>query len=252
MSEYFNTAIEFARNLTNGQYGGYQVLNIGGYAPSSSSTSTQIHPVCASGSNVYTYISTASLLYISSSSASDTHNITYTMLDENYNIVTGSIKLDGQTKTLISSTPFIRILSLVSATQPVGNINVYVDSTVINGNPQIADLKSRIQTPYLKKMDCFYTVPNGYKAMILGYNINTAIASGNAYFMPRVRYFGKDFEVLARVTLGQTTGLYNISRNDFYETKPLILPAKTDVDIAINASGDGKQYCTLSLLLMKD
>lgn len=133
--------------------------------------------------NVTLKTTEGALLYVSSSSTSDTtQTITVTGLDYNFNEVTDSVKLVGRTKTAIGTTLFYRVNSVVLDAAAAGTVFVYYTSTPTNGVP--AD-KAKVQAEIvIGQTQAFlgaYTVPNGKLARV--YNVtyesyNAATATG--------------------------------------------------------------------------
>lgn len=245
---YLPDAIDMARNIKNNNYPSLELKKIKGYTPASGSSTR----VLWEQGTVFTYMSIAVKLYISSTNANDTQIISYTALDSLYNKVNGTIQLNGQTPTLISNTEFIRILHASTPTITAGNINIYVDSTVTDGEPVATDLRARILANNLETMASTYTTPKGYSAMILNITCLTYL-NGLSYFIPRIRYFGKEFEVLDRIILSNATasGCLCFSKN-FYKFKPLILPEKTDIDLAVEGSNTAIHRGLIDLLLIEN
>jgi hypothetical protein len=195
------------------------------------------------GAETYTFSTTADIDTISSSSASDTVEMTIIGLDSSYNEVTQNATLNGQNKVTLG-TALIRVNRMYNnnGTDLVGNVYCYVDGTITLGVPNtVADVRAYVSAGEGQTLQMIYTTPNGKKTYILG--IETSITKGSgatavtANFRGRTRESGKVFRTQDEFNLmsnGTSNRVYNL------ET-PLCFPGKTDfypiVDVSANDLG---------------
>jgi len=102
-----------------------------------SAISTSIATICDNTGGLHTYSTSADIDSISSDHTGDTHDITITGLDVNYNPVAAqTVTLSGQNRVAIP-TPLFRIQSVYNATGTAtqGSIWVYVNTAISSGKP---------------------------------------------------------------------------------------------------------------------
>ena len=198
-----------------------------------------------SGSQVYPYMSTAGTLYISSSSASDTEDITVIGLDANWNQQTATQTIAGQTKTEIGSgKTWIRVYRVYNSngTDLVGDVYVYQDDTVTDGVPDtpVTTLMAKVNIGEGQTQMAMMPVPAGKVARVWNYGGSILDASGGpsttkaADIKLRVREFGKVFR--SQENLGLSL---NGTGNDDLDGAPFwIFPAKSDIEVAAIVSAD--------------
>ncbi len=107
-----------------------------------------------------TQVSTAALLYVSSTNAGDTtQTVTIVGLDGNYDEITESVLLTGQT-AVATTKSFLRVNSVTISAAPAGIVYIFYTCAVVAGVPQTASkVQSRIEVASLQAYNAIYTVP---------------------------------------------------------------------------------------------
>jgi hypothetical protein len=198
------------------------------------------------GQMVYQYSSTADIDRISSSSASDTFNVKITGLDTNYDLVTQTITLTGQTSASLT-TSLIRIFRMENdnSSDNVGHIYCFVNSATTNGVPNDSTkVRAVIQPGNNQTLMAVYTVPAGYTAYMRDYYCATAGAnkSSNYPVELRARKFGKVFNLKHKIAISDTATGYLQHR--FEEPEKFL--EKTDLEIRVSATAAGATEASIS------
>lgn len=170
---YFGTT-DFLMECAKGNVAGHSVETLRGH---DNNISTTLATVGEENGNLYTYSSSADIDSISSSSASDTHDITIEGLDATYAEVTQTVTLTGQTPVTLG-TSLMRVNHVynnvgTTLTKTLGIVYVFVSGgTVTAGVPQtVADIRGTI--PLLGTLstehhqNSVFTVPAGKTAYIV-------------------------------------------------------------------------------------
>jgi hypothetical protein len=186
------------------------------------------------GSSLYTFPSSAAVMKVSSSSATDDKDSTGARtvlidgLNANYESVSEIVTLEGQTQqdTINSYLRVnkITVLTAGSGGTSVGNIYAGTGSAG-SGVPAVIYNQTGIASN--ESESAFYTVPAGYTAYITRWTMSSGNGTANTHtrFTLRVRPFGGVF---------LTKALYNLPGSGIYECEaayPLQVPEKADLDI---------------------
>lgn len=160
----------FELAVARGLIPGVQGLSISGYQGSVDGTWI---PLWDGGASTYTYLNSASPLTVWSSSSSDT-NVTVIIngLDSNYDIQTETVTLTNGVTGVVTSKSFLRVNSIASTTNAVGNISV--------GNSGKTVTLALIPAGTSRSSATVYTVPNGYTFYLTQVNAYTN-QNGNQY-----------------------------------------------------------------------
>jgi hypothetical protein len=119
----------------------------------------------------YVYPTSALIMDVVSTSASDTMNLFIDGLDINYNQITETVTLTG-TSAVTTTTAFYRInRATILSGSNVGNISIS------NGGTNYAFIGAEIGSTQA----CIYTVPAGHSAYFVRFDIVTATANQNKY-----------------------------------------------------------------------
>ncbi len=164
---------------------GHQAYFRFGYANSIGTTAQTITPIVAAGA-VYVPPSAATIMKVSSSSASDTaagtgvRTFLVAGLDSNYNQISETVILNGQT-AVNTANSYIRIqytelLTLGSGAAQAGTIYVGV-GTVTAGVP--ATIYWQSDVVYNNWSFAGFTVPAGYTAYLTSYTITSQSTTSN-------------------------------------------------------------------------
>ena len=188
---------------------------------------------------LYSYLSSASTLYISSSSANDTaagtgaRTVTVSGLDNNFDEKIETVSLNGQTGVELNGSTWFRVNRIVVNTAGTGGGNagvLYVgtEATPSGGVPTnkyatvgIGDNQTLMMT---------YTIPRGYTGYITQKDVSASSSAGKFAILSLVaRPFGGVFNVEDRVlsSEGYSTIGYPY---------PLKFTEKTDIEIRAKTS----------------
>lgn len=190
------------------------------------------------GSAVYSYLSAATVLKISSSSTDDDAGGTGALtvqiygLDTNYDEINEIITLNGQTE-VPTVNEYLRVFRIIVRSAGSGGSNagiIYAGTgTVTNGVP--ANSYAQITIGRNQTLMALWTVPNSKTAYLVGINASTSsnkVTEVSLY----VRPLNEVFQIKRVILLNQ--GSSNI---DF--PAPLALSAKSDITLLASASGGG-------------
>jgi hypothetical protein len=206
-------------------------------------------------SSVYSYLSAASVLKISSASANDTsagtgaRTITITGLDANYNEISETVILNGQT-AVNTVNSYLRVFSLKTQTAGSGGSNagiVYAGTgTVTSGVP--ATVYAQVEIGYNDSAMAIWTVPAGYTAYISSYSFTTNSSTANNQVTGAVliRPFGEvfSFEATAKMVGGN-------SFDRHFDTS-LVVTEKSDIEMQVLASAVAQATGEIQILYIKN
>jgi hypothetical protein len=247
------TTEPFELQVKRGQIGWHEAIFKFGFNPD---VDDALETVWAQG-GLYSYIETATVLKVSSSSTDDAsagtgaRTITLFGLDANYAEVSETVTLNGQTAVNTTKT-YIRINRMVVNTAGSGGQNAGViyagDGTVTSGVP--AEKYATIAIGDNQTLMALWTVPADYTAYLLQKDITAATAQNNKYATIHLvaRPFGevfqtKDKHVLDNGVLHQT---YTI---------PLKFTEKTDIEVRCigdSASADIAVSASLDIIYIRN
>jgi len=247
------TTEPFELQVKRGQIGWHEAIFKFGF---NADVDDALETVWAQG-GLYSYIETATVLKVSSSSTNDTsagtgaRTVTLFGLDANYAEVSETVTLNGQTAVNTTKT-YIRINRMVVNTAGSGGQNAGViyagDGTVTSGVP--AEKYATIAIGDNQTLMALWTVPADYTAYLLQKDITAATAQNNKYATIHLvaRPFGevfqtKDKHVLDNGVLHQT---YTI---------PLKFTEKTDIEVRCigdSASADIAVSASLDIIYIRN
>jgi hypothetical protein len=181
---------------------------------------------------LYSYLAAATQLSISSSSANDTsagtgaRTVTLSGLDTDYNEISETITLNGQT-AVTTTNSYLRIFRIVVNSAGSGGENAGViyagTGTVTAGVP--ANKYATISIGDNQTLMAFWTVPANHTAYLLQTDVTLATAQNNKYCTVSLvaRPYGEVFQVKDRFVKAesQTTLTYSV---------PLKFEEKTDIE----------------------
>jgi len=193
---------------------------------------------------LYTYLSSASTLYISSSSTNDdiagtgARTAKVSGLDANYNEVSVTVDLDGQTSVQLGdASNWIRVNRIEVLTAGSGGANAGVLYVGTEATPSSGVPTNKYATVAIgdnQTLMALWTVPAGYTAYLYETHITVATEANNKYGIVTVlaRPDGGVFNVKDKFTtvLDTVTQKYNF---------PLKFEEKTDIEVrAIGSSSN--------------
>lgn len=236
---YFGTT-DYPLEVSKGNVPGSSLLTLFGRSTNVGSTATE--SIWDYGGN-YTYLTTDTQLYASSTSASDTDvDIIVQGLDANYEEVTRTVNLNGQSQVALSGLMFRVHTAFTAPTSnntPLGDVYIAETDTLTAGEPNTASkVKSMIKlardaagtiidtgTDFASdnfSHNGFYTVPAG-KTLYAYYAVVFIGKNDDVTFSGRIRLFGGHW--------------WNRSPSELYQNSPvqefqtrLAIPEKTDLE----------------------
>jgi len=140
---------------------------------------------------LYSYLSSASTLYISSSSTADdaastgARNVTVSGLDANWDEVSVTVDLDGQNGVQLgSASNWIRVNRIVVNTVGSGGSNAGVLYVGTESSPTLGVPTNKYATVAIgdnQTLMALWTVPRGYTAYVLQTDVTAATTQNNKY-----------------------------------------------------------------------
>ena len=238
---YPNNLKDFNLEVAKGNLPGHSIVFISGKHPSVSVGGTPT-TVWNNTANTYPWSvwdAGAAVLYLASTSASDTQSVLLTGLDASYNIVTKVVTLAGTTTVNTGATTFKRLNSAILITNgvAVGTINIRYGSSV-------GTIVGIIGTSMSGTSMSIYTVPAGFTAFST-YGDFSVNKGNQAELAVKWRLFGLPF-----ITVYQTE-----VHEQFITSSPPIpgaIPEKTDLDNQVQAvdNAGSRVYSNQQLLLI--
>lgn len=229
---------------------GYLRERVFGYSPNVSAADGEVE-IWHDTPNSYYWITTASVLTVVSTSASDTGTLIIFGLNENWELQTENVTVTGTTPVNTNNS-WMRVNRCIytngDGTRNIGEIDVYQTS--------VSNVVAEVGADDGITQQCIYTCPAGYK-MFVGTSLNfilpaigsngTKIGQHKAYIKQNAVGFGalETYE-LALNTTG-TGAFQGVQRF------PPMQPGKTDVYFTFIAeSNNVRPACTFELLIVKD
>ena len=164
------------------------------------------------------------ILYLKSTSASDTGSLTVYGLDADYVLQEETVTLTGTTAVATQNT-FKRIYRMIYS-DGAGNVGALTASTVSGTGTVVAHILAGDSQTLM----CVYTVPANTRAYGCQYTVGIG-KGGDASFKLYTRAFNGTFRIRGQVELYQST---------FTQTYavPSYLPPKTDIDLKAVTGGN--------------
>lgn len=137
----------------------------------------------------YTFSTIADIDSLSSESTNDTQNIEIQGLDADYNLVTQTIQLSGQTRVPLS-TNLIRVFRLknVSSTNLVGHVFCFINTTLSGGIPTTpANIRAVIHPDNNQTEMAIYTIPAGKTGYMNSWYASTSGSSKNSNYLIKLK-----------------------------------------------------------------
>jgi len=241
----------FELQVSRGQIQGHRNVTVFGFNPDVDTTQVSVWPL----PSLITFPAAALQMTVSSTSANDTaagtgaRTVVVQGVDANYNEVTETVTLNGQTAVTMTAS-LLRVNYAYVGTVGSGNSaagDIYIGTgTVTAGVP--ATTYDIIKFDYNNTTTGSYTVPAGYTAYVSQGLFSTGQAGGSNPVQGRLLTRGVDN---VRRTAAITT-INNGVANYVFEY-PLAIPAKTTVEAtAIGASSNNSVSSMFILLLVKE
>ena len=194
----------------------------------------------------YTYSTTADIDRISSSDNSDTQDIEIQGLDSNYDLVTQTITLTGQTPASLT-TSLIRVFRMknVGSTATAGYVYCFVNVATTGGVPNTAaNIRAVLDDGNNQTEMAIYTIPNGKTGYMRSFFASTAGASKDSNYIIRLyaRPTGQVFQLKHRTALSDNGTSY--IQHKYIE--PEVFAAKTDIEMTTQMTASGASAASTS------
>lgn len=240
----------FGLQIARNQIQGHSDVLVFGYNPDLDTTEESIWP---NGGTV-PHPAAASVLKISSTSTDDTsagtgaRTVVISGLDGNFNTVTETVILNGQTAVNTTNSYLyvnqFYVATLGSGTANAGDINAGT-GTVTSGVPAV--LYDMIATGFNQRTTAHYCVPAGYT----GYMVKGVITAGQATGSTSVTAFLKQHGSDDILRVGAVTAINNGSVNYDFDP-PYVIPEKNCVGAsAIGAAANNSVSAFFNIVLVK-
>jgi len=241
----------FDLQVSRGQIQGHRNVTVFGFNPDVDTTQVSVWPL----PSLITFPASALQMTVSSSSANDTsagtgaRTIVVQGLDANYNEVTETVTMSGQTAVTMTAS-LLRVNYAYVATAGSGNSaagDIYIGTgTVTAGVP--ATVYDVIKFDYNNTTTGSYTIPAGYTGYVSQGLFSTGQAGGSNQVQGRLLSRGTNN---IRMTAAITT-LNNGVANYVFEY-PLAIPEKTTLEAtAIGSSANNAVSSMFILVLVKE
>jgi hypothetical protein len=241
----------FELQVARGQVDGHSSTFISGFNATVGTTYETIW----SESSVYAYLTSATLIKISSDSANDTaagtgaRTITIYGLDANYNQINEVVSLSGLT-AVNTTNLYLRVFHLMVNTAGSGGAaagNIYAGTgTVASGKPNTV---YGVYTADGGATACIYTIPAGYTGYIFDFLCSSGVSAvANAYTNIGLysRPLGGVFDniIQGRCANG---GAFTIPLN-----YPTVFNEKTDIEVRASATSSSNVTANFSVVIIKN
>ena len=194
---------------------------------------------------IYAYPASASVMKVSSSNNADTSTVVLAGVDANYDEVSETVTITGQT-AVNTTTEFLRVFrARVTADEPAGDIYIGTGA-VSSGVP--ANKFAKITAGENQTLMAVWTVPAGYTAYLYQGTIASGTTASNKFATARlkVKPFGEVMQTKAVVTLHNAFV-------DFDFGAPLKITEKSDIEArALVSSGSDAISVTFSIIYVKN
>ena len=228
----------FELQVARGQITYHQSIHKFGFYDSVTTSLTTIW----SQGGVYSYLSAASTLYISSSSTDDTgagtgaRTVTVSGLDNNFDQKVETVTLNGQLGVELNGSTWFRVNRIVVNTAGSGGANagvLYVGTEATPSGGVPTNKYATVLAGDNQTLMCIYTVPRGYTAFLTQKDVSASSSAGKFAILSLVaRPFGGVFNLKDRVLSSQ--GYSNIAY-----PYPLKFTEKTDLEVRAQADSAG-------------
>jgi hypothetical protein len=238
----------FELQVSRGQIQGHRNVTVFGFNPDVDQTQVSVWPL----QSLITFPAAALQMTVSSSSANDTsagtgaRTVVVQGLDANYNEVTETVTLNGQTAVTMTAS-LLRVNYAYVVTAGSGNSaagNIYIGTgTVTAGVP--ATVYDIIKVDYNVTTTGSYTIPVGYTGYVSQGLFSAGQPSGSTQVEGRLLVRGTNN---IRMTEAITT-LNNGVANYVFEY-PLAVPEKTTIEATAIGSANNNAVSSMFIILL--
>jgi hypothetical protein len=241
----------FGLQVSRGQIMGHRAVTVFGYNPDLDTAEETVWP---DGGTV-TRAAAAGVMKVSSSSTDDAaagtgaRTIVVQGLDANYNEISETVTLDGQT-AVNTAKSFLRINNMYVATAGSGLTSagtIYIGTGIVTAGVP-ATIYDLIYVGYNQTTTGFYTVPAGYTAYLHAGNLSVGQASGSSEVTGRLLTIGTNGIPLTAAVVTLNNGF-----SDYVFETPIPIPEKTSLEArAIGKSSNNSVSSTFQMILVKN
>ena len=238
----------FELQVSRGQIQGHRNVTIFGFNPDVDQNQVSVWPL----QSLITFPAAALQMTVSSSSANDTsagtgaRTIVVQGLDANYNEISETVTMNGQTAVTMTAA-FLRVNYAYVLTAGSGNGaagDIYIGTgTVTAGVP--ATVYDIIKTDYNTTTTGSYTIPAGYTGYMSQGLFSAGQVSGSTQVQGRLMTRGTDN---IRRTVAITT--LNNGVADYVFEYPLEIPEKTTVEATAIGSANNNACSSMFIILL--
>lgn len=238
----------FELQVSRGQIQGHRNVTVFGFNPDVDTTQVSIWPL----PSMITYPTAALQMTVSSTSANDTsagtgaRTIVVEGLDANYNEVTETVTMSGQTPVTMTA-PLLRVNYAYVATAGSGNSaagDIYIGTGVVTAGVP-ATVYEIIKFDYNDTTTGSYTVPAGHTAYLSQGLFSSGQSGGSNAIQGRLITRGPNG---IKLTAALTT-LNNGTANYVFEY-PMMIPQKTTIEATAIGSAANNQCSSMFILLL--
>jgi len=227
----------FELQVAQGQISYHESIFKFGFNPD---VDASLETVWAQG-GLYSYLSAASTLYISSSSTADdvagtgARTATVSGLDANYDEVSVTVDLDGQNGVQLGdASNWIRVNRITVDTAGSGGQNAGVLYVGTEASPTVGVPTNKYATVAIgdnQTLMALWTVPRNFEAYLLQVDVTVATTQNNKYCTPSLvaRPYGGVFQVKDK---------FVTSESSHHQEYPIPVKFDEKTDIEIRAIGD--------------
>lgn len=205
--------------------------------------------LCSSFNNLNPFIDTPTELFLVSSSASDSFDVRIEYIDQNRDMQSEIVTVNGQTPVTLGTDIYcvFRMINVGSANQ-VGRVSITSDPAPVGGNP--SDIVTFCEMPidigglgaFNESSTGIFSIPRGFT----GFFINIVVGTN------------KNADVSATATFRQKGGVFRVgSALDVYQTSRVKkdftrIPSETDIRPVAIAQTGGDAFFEYDLVLIKN
>jgi len=238
----------FELQVSRGQIQGHRNVTVFGFNPDVDQTQVSVWPL----PSLITFPASAIQMTVSSTSANDTGNgtgartVVVQGLDANYNEVTETVTLNGQTAVTMTASllrvNYAYVVTAGSGSSAAGSI--YIGTGVVTAGVP-ATIYDIIKLDYNVTTTGSYTIPAGYTGYVSQGLFSTGQPSGTTQVEGRLLLRGTNN---IRMTEAITT-LNNGVANYVFEY-PLAVPEKTTIEATAIASANNNAVSSMFIILL--
>ena len=232
------TTEPFELQVARGQISFHEFVHKFGFYDSVTTSLTTIW----SQGGVYSYLSAASTLYISSSSTDDAaagtgaRTVTVSGLDNNFDEKVETVTLNGQSGVELNGGTWMRVNRIVVNTAGSGGANagiLYVGTEATPSSGVPTNKYATVAAGDNQTLMMIYTIPRGYTGYVTQKDVSASSSAGKFAILSLVaRPFGGVFNVKDRVLSSQ-------GYSSIVYPYPLKFTEKTDLEIRAKADSAG-------------